>query len=179
MSASSPLPPRSRLGQQLIIALIAWVVLWIAFIPFFPRHGWMYALAAAGIPVALVFAKVRQPRGAARYQIKGHPPFNPAFGADTIALDTQHQTLWVRDIRGNRYIFDRAQIAEWTHHWSISRNAWGHSFHRENRLEIRTRSLDTPTVIIAFRRYRDWTGSNKNYRAAVEWKDRLSVFVNG
>lgn len=160
-------------------ALIAWAVLSVVLTLWFPPGNWAFAMFIAAIPVAVVVNALAKPRGAQRYQIKGADPFVPAFASDTIALDTENQKVWLWDVRGKRHIFERSQLAEWTHHWTISRNMWGHSFHRENRLEIRTRSLDTPTVVIAFARNRDWTGSNRNYQDAVEWKDRLSVFVNG
>lgn len=179
MDTLMPSHPRGRVGRHLKVALIAWAFLSLILVVIFPKGTWPFALFVAAVPVGLVFNEMIRPRGAARYQIKGHPPFVPAFGADTIAIDTETDRVWLRDNRGKRYIFNRSDIAGWTHHWTVDRNFWGHSFFRENTLEIRTRDMATPTVVIAFHRYRDWTGANRNYRQAMEWKDRLSIFING
>jgi hypothetical protein len=179
MATIRPAPTVGRVGQHLKVALIAWTALSLVLVIVFPKGTWPFALFIAAVPVGLILNEVVRPRGAQRFQLKGYPPFNASIASHTMAIDTDTDRLWVCDRQGRRYVFDKSELAEWTHRWTVNRNFWGRSFYRENRIELRTRNLQVPSVIVPFGRYRDWTGANKNYAMAVEWTDRLSVFVNG
>jgi hypothetical protein len=95
--------------------------------------------------------------------------FQIAYHAKNIALDTNHDRVWLQPDRGDPVVLDRSQISEWSHEWLIITAGVGIGQKRNNRIVFKVKDLMRPTLTVKF----------PNYRTAEEWQARLTAWKNG
>jgi hypothetical protein len=95
--------------------------------------------------------------------------FSPSYRSTHIALDLDHNQLWLRPIRGNERVLYRSDLRTWQHEWKEASNIWGHVFKRNNRLVFNFADVQAPTAEVHFTSYQD----------AATWQARINAWANG
>jgi hypothetical protein len=95
--------------------------------------------------------------------------FMPSFKHEKIALDTNNNQLWVKPMTGKPMVIARGDILGWNHEWVDAHNAFGMLFHVKNRIVLRIRNLEKPTVTVNF---------GRAHLTAKEWQARLTNWIN-
>lgn len=163
--------------------LLGWLITMpVAFFICVATVGHTVPLLLAGITVFWVFkasfGKTTAPRLPATLTAPGQDSLTPTHADANIAIDAKSGRVWIRDERGKCHILQRHEIREWEHHWTTQSKPLG-LYHVQNYMELRTDSLDRPTVRLRFNRYSDALNWRRNYDAGVEWQARLTTFLNG
>jgi hypothetical protein len=99
------------------------------------------------------------------------PPgdFVTTFKHENIKLDAENNQLWVKPMLGKPMMIPRDDILAWEHEWVDTRNAMGMLFHVKNRIVLRIRNLEKPTVTVNF---------SRAHLTAKEWQARLTNWIN-
>lgn len=102
------------------------------------------------------------------------PPFEATHRHDNLAINADKNLVWVRDEHGREYTLEAREIRQWNHLWVPDRG-----YKAQNRIELRTSRVDSPVLVVPFRRHSAtvW-GAPKNARECEEWHGRLSAFLD-
>lgn len=100
--------------------------------------------------------------------------FEATHSHDNLAINAHKNLIWARDEHGREFTLEAREIRQWNHLWVPDKG-----YKANNRIELRTTRLDTPVVVVPFRRHSAtvW-GAPKNAQECEEWHGRLSAFLN-
>jgi len=100
--------------------------------------------------------------------------FDATHAHDNVAINELRNLLWARDEQGREYTLEAREIRQWNHLWVPDKG-----YKAQNRIELRTTRLDTPVIVVPFRRHSAtiW-GAQKNAQECEEWHGRLSAFLD-
>jgi hypothetical protein len=134
----------------------------------------LFGLAGPGIGLGLgaAIGLARSFRHAAAKPQK--TAFDATHAHDNVAINEHRNLLWARDEQGREYTLEAREIRQWNHLWVPDKGYKAH-----NRIELRTTRLDTPVIVVPFRRHSAtiW-GAPKNAQECEEWHGRLSAFLD-
>lgn len=147
-------------------------------------------LALSLVFVGLILAGVVKlyPSGSKDTSRAGSKPQLPTdFDADywhrNIALDSKAGRLWLREGTGKTGVFHRSELVGWEMQNSnfASRAVVGPRVTpMDNRLIVKTRSLEKPVWTVPFDAHGSLTGraNHLNHEEMKAWYERLNVFIN-
>lgn len=100
--------------------------------------------------------------------------FTPSIAHDNIALDTERDTLWIRDASGVERYLRREDLLSWK-----SAHDWNNGTFRQ-RIEMDVRDVGRPRWQVLFQKHSDtWKkSSQKNGQERDEWLARLRAWTH-
>lgn len=98
-------------------------------------------------------------------------PFQPTAIGPGIAIDDNHDWLWLLADGHGAILVEKTKIRDWKHEWVDSqRDGGGRIRHLRNFLVLRLADNERPVVKVSF---------GPEYTKAEEWQARLTTWING
>ena len=109
----------------------------------------------------------------------GVPDFTADYQSSNIAIDSNRNKIWVRDVSGQSRVFDRSEILRWnTSSVEVNRN--GKHWIGNCAIEVHVRDLSRPKWRARFSRHGTFLISSERSNEAEmqEWYSRLTTWIN-
>lgn len=97
-------------------------------------------------------------------------PFTPTVSGPGLAIDAEHDWLWVATEENGYRFIEKSHIRTWRLEWTERSHTSGATQLWHNKLVLGLSDLRTPIVKVGF---------GRDHALAQEWQARLSAWLNG